>query len=610
MTTILNGRHARRGLAGVAAAALAGAALASTPAPARAGQTGDVDGTATASWAVSELARHYRMGLASLRTETGDGATCVDANPDALAMPTPQPRCSTIDWADGEGGVDPVTGVTTLSYDGHFTIWASTGNQWVRIADPEFTFDSTGTGSVTAEVSYGTTTASTWVEPPVAKPGNGEHPGGAPTRVEIVDLLANPNPTPGDASYDDYPYANGFSTTVDEGTTTFANLRGLWAPELVTHLAGPDGVADGQGPGASSDGFVYHTTFQNLVDGSSRVRYPAPFTLTAEVAAAQTAVSLSTDSTGINVGVEGTGFLKTAPGVYVSLREYAAGDPAYTGGSVGDMDGPTAWVGTAPGDLTGTPAANAIIGDDGAFSTSIHLGLDDLAALDAEKLYSVVTRKAHGQGTIPANASQVTETPVDASELIALRDSKSTTGSALTAPVATYGAPATVTVDVAQGGGTVSLAGIGNTPRTADVVDGTATFALPATLAVGTYPLTATTSGDDATWGTTAAGSLVVKKTTSRFTVLKAGPVPTTKRTGRARVTLATGSGHKVAARAILTLKKGKVTRKVAVNLRNGTALVNLPKLAKGNWSAIVTWTGNANVARPAYRKIVLRVTR
>lgn len=395
-----------RQLAVVLAFLLAVAGLvAIAPTAAVAAQTGAAT-DATLTWGVSDVTRIKYNGLASLYPdEINEGATCADAN---AAAAQGQQICTAVNFDEGTGSTN-ASGQTTLSYEGTITAWATTGNQWIALKDPELTFDNSGVGQVVAGVEFGTTTGSLWATKATKSPG------GVLTRIKILDLVADPNPTAGDGIRDDYPYGSQtFSKSVASGVTTFANLRGLWTTDFTTHLNGPDGVQDTQAPGASSDGFVYVTAFQNAITGTSpntRNRYATPMTATAKITTAATTATAASDGDGIVITVSGTGFRKTAPGLYVSLRTRTAGDAPYNGGSLDQSTTPTAWVSNDPADLGPDPetGAAAVIGDDGSFTVPLRLTEAHIDALDAGGTYTIVTRKAHGQGTNPIHTDQITE---------------------------------------------------------------------------------------------------------------------------------------------------------------------------------------------------------
>lgn len=656
---------ARRPLAGLTATAVAAAALASLPtAPAHAEDEVVVPAPAASvlSWEISEqfdahLSTHtYTGGV----TETDGG---VLSFPGGTVDQTAPAGVARIDYTGS------VTGAFLNPAPPNAQLYA------VSVADPTVEVNlATGVGTISADVGYVVGA-------------------GATANVTRVDMVT-------------------FTATSDEWVTT-GGVRTL--TQVTPDYAGvlqpntPESAAAGLAADRPYDAKSFSPELLTLLPSSLKAHFfqstaaaqpnkvPANF----DAGFAATAASLATTATGVDVTVHGANFAQRDFGVYASIRESAAGAPAYAGGSVVPDLG-TVWVSDNAADIGGgDQGAATSIAADGSFSATIALPLAVLEDLDPAKVYSVVTRKAHGGGTAPAYADRVTETVLDTAALIALRDSKTVPAISLSAPGVAYGTDASVTVGVSTGGGTVTLTGAGDPQTVAvDNDDHQAVFTVPAGLAVGSHELTATTTGDAATWGgsttgtltvakasspvtlsvpkgtygasvtvkatvpgasgasgtvqlsgvgaqreatlvngtatfvlpaatpaksypLTAAyvgdanheagsttGTLVVARTTSRFTLVKVTKVPTRRAAGRASVRLATGTGVKVTGRATLTLTRGKVVKRIAVNLRNGAAVVTLPKLAKGTWRATASWAGTTNVSRPANRVATFSVRR
>ena len=159
----------------------------------------------------------------------------------------------------------------------------------------------------------------------------------------------------------------------------------------------------------------------------------------------------------------------------------------------------------------------------------------------------------------------------------------------------TFGQAATVTVTVPQGTGQVTLAGAERT-QTAELVAGTATFTLPKKLAVQTYALRASYSGDASSLAATAGRTLTVTraKVTVRSIRLTRAPAPS--RAGRVTADLAAASGVTVTGRALVTLTRGDTTHRIATRVRAGHLVVDLPSLADGTWKVTVTYRGTPNL--------------
>lgn len=98
----------------------------------------------------------------------------------------------------------------------------------------------------------------------------------------------------------------------------------------------------------------------------------------------------------------------------------------------------------------------------------------------------------------------------------------------LTSPEsAVFGTSGTITATVAEAdaSGKVTLTGLPGGPVQADLAGGLASFAIPAKLAVGTYPLVATYLGDDKYGSSTAKTSLSIAKANASVTATASGAV-------------------------------------------------------------------------------------
>lgn len=163
------------------------------------------------------------------------------------------------------------------------------------------------------------------------------------------------------------------------------------------------------------------------------------------------------------------------------------------------------------------------------------------------------------------------------------------------APASRYGAAKTVTVTVPSAAtGNVTLAGVGS--ATAAIKNGVATFRLPATLAPRSYALTATYAGDSGHWKGSTTATLSVAKAAAAKAKVKVTKKPTRKKVGKAVVSVAGVSGAaKTTGVVRVHLKKGKSGKVVKAKLKNGKAVVKLPKRAKGTWTIRVAYSGDAN---------------
>jgi hypothetical protein len=147
-----------------------------------------------------------------------------------------------------------------------------------------------------------------------------------------------------------------------------------------------------------------------------------------------------------------------------------------------------------------------------------------------------------------------------------------------------YGTAATVTVQVPESTGTVTLAGAGE-DLSATLADGSVTFTLPATLAAGEHELTASYAGDSGHGPATGTATLTVAKATPSVTVR----APAGATAGRAATVSVSVPG---ATGTVTLVGAGRLT----ATLVRGTATVRLPAgLAVGRHALTVAYPGDAN---------------
>jgi hypothetical protein len=487
----------RRVAVTLATAGLALGGLATVAAPAQAAQTGSPTAdSGSVTWAVSQLL-NGRMGFPAPKGDLYTAPATFDAT---SVLST---------WGKGDGTVAS-DGSADLAFEGASVHWATTGNAWMRLADLEVVIDATGAGEVTAAVSYGTTTSSTDFSTATTVRG--------PQRVPIVDLSVSPV-----TDFPTYPATYTAAAYDFDSTSTsysWANLKGVWAPELISFVAGSTEPAVAA--------YVYASTIVNSVDGSSRIRYPSLFSMSISRAVADTTATVGEITpSGSSVALTGTGFKKTFPGVYASLRAANADDPAYAGGAVQD-GAPTAWISNDAADIGPDPAtgAAASIDDAGAFGATMALTPEAIEALDPTKVYTLVTRKAHGMGQIPTNADQITEKAFDVTALTAAAAARELSTVSATVADSTVGTPATVSVTVA-GGATAPTGTV--TVKNGDAVVGTGTLsagkvAVPVTgLPLGSTPLSVEYAGSGTSWASTGTTTATVAKGTAAAKITAPG---------------------------------------------------------------------------------------
>ena len=182
----------------------------------------------------------------------------------------------------------------------------------------------------------------------------------------------------------------------------------------------------------------------------------------------------------------------------------------------------------------------------------------------------------------------------------------STTIKAAAKPVVWGVQPAVVaTVTSAEGipAGKVDVAGPHGINGSGTLVpsgaDGKATITLPASLPVGTHVLTVTYGGQGQHSAATTTVNLVVSKRKPSMAV-KVTKKSKPKKTGKARLTVASPLSTKPSGKVTVTLKKGSKAKSVTGTLRSGTITVTLPKLPKGKWTVTARYLGDARYAAVA----------
>lgn len=537
-------RARRRTLSGLVATALAAATLAVTPGTAQA-----AEGDPTLSWNVStQFVDHFTK--ASFNNNTlvaSSGATYEAATKSAT-------------FTQESGWVNPVTKTASVQYDGSlkgsFISTANVLQYSIEIADPKIVLAANGTGQVVADVAW-------------EVPGNTPTTGS--TQDVVVTTFAGADATWGTQDADVTLAATpAFEGVLPAGSQAATDLG------LTTNSSGTPVPIDGAAFAPSFLGALPSSLRAHFYKSGSATGDPkkAPSAFTAAAALPSlTARTLVSTPEGLEIEVSGKGYMAGGVGVYVSLG--------------------SAFSATDPSAFAATNWVNAIAAD-GTFTTILKLPADKVAALDPAKTWSLSTQKAHGQSA--TDASQTVELPADLDFSTLKRQATSLTTKALSTPV---GKAATLTVDVdstrAVDEGTVTLSGVGAT-LTAPVEDGTATFALPSTLPVGTH--TGTLSFAQTTFFAPATGTakVTVAKAATAAPRLSLGLAATTVRSGRATIDLTAG-GVQPTGRVAVTFTKGAERRAVTGTLVRGRASVVVPALSAGTWRATVTYAGDRQQA-------------
>ncbi|MFI5430072.1 Ig-like domain repeat protein [Aeromicrobium sp. UC242_57] len=186
----------------------------------------------------------------------------------------------------------------------------------------------------------------------------------------------------------------------------------------------------------------------------------------------------------------------------------------------------------------------------------------------------------------------------------------STTG--VTAPSKVYGTAGTATVTVTNGSsvpitGTVTLTGAG-AAQTKAVVGGKATFALPKTLAPKAYTLSAKYNGSAQVTGSIGSVKYTVAKGKVRSVTFKRTKTPTSKKSGKATVTVTAPTGLAKATGRVTVTIKGKSKKTIRATLSGGKRTITLPKLKKGTYKVTLAYAGDKNYGSAKSKSYTLKI--
>lgn len=198
-----------------------------------------------------------------------------------------------------------------------------------------------------------------------------------------------------------------------------------------------------------------------------------------------------------------------------------------------------------------------------------------------------------GKHTLSATFAQTGVAGASSSNTVVLTLAKgsSTTVISLSRAATTYGRGATGTVTVGGAdGGTVKLSYGGTVSRLTLNAKGSATFALPASLPVGSYAVTAAYSGTDAVAAGNGTATYRVVKAAPSVAVTAPKKVKKLSKT-KVRVTVAGVTGA-AAPSGMVTVKVGKVAK--TGTLRAGKVAVRVKVTGKGAKKVTVRYAGDA----------------
>ncbi|WP_370615971.1 Ig-like domain repeat protein [Mumia qirimensis] len=509
---------------------------------------------------------------------------------------------------DGTGTVDATAGTATIQWDGSFTVAFYGGLTYWTATDPKLTVNADGTGTVTATASgYGTDMVDTSKWAAIA-----------PQQVTLANLTDVDVTATG---IDVTPQYLGVAVTVPAGMAPQSTSGSFWG-------AFPQDYVAFQGLTGQSSYWYSSGSGRD----AAKVATPISVDYTVAPDPAPAIVTVS-DTTIVNTGeheitVTGSGF---DPALATGARPPLPGQPsgAYVVlGTVADVWKPSVgaasstrkalnatsqkWAVPAAQMATiGGAAAGAIeLKPDGTFSTTVTVSKDAYDAATG-KLANFGIFTYAGSGAVQAAYETYTPITFVDPEPEPVPAVASTT--AITAPgTLVYGRGATATVHVKSSkalAGKVTLYDGSRSLGTKTVVGGKTSYALPKTLTVGAHRLKAVF---------TSSNAAVVKSSTSTQRPLnvikvatKAGvkvKKPTRKKKGKATITVS--GAPKANGTATVVVKAKGVKKTIRVKVKNGRAVVSLPKAKKkGTYKVTVSFKATATHTG-AVKSVKVKVTK
>ena len=167
----------------------------------------------------------------------------------------------------------------------------------------------------------------------------------------------------------------------------------------------------------------------------------------------------------------------------------------------------------------------------------------------------------------------------------------------ITAPAVKYGVAPTLAVAIANDYGRVPTGNVvltvNGTDYTQPIVANGASFTLPK-LNPGDYDYTLTYAGDSQIASFTDTGAVTVNHIAPKKVVAAWSTKPTSKATGKYKVTVTSPTGiAKATGLVTITFTKGASTVTATGTLVKGVVSVKVPKLAKGTWAWTLGWPGD-----------------
>ncbi|MAS54299.1 MAG: hypothetical protein CMJ44_06690 [Pimelobacter sp.] len=568
---------------------------------------------ATLTWGISGYAQDGIFGPWVIKDLAGDATLLegtvsggdqtqyvVEPIPATSMSPSePQDTPNVVHFAGGSGSADPGTGAATLTWTGSYTVNAyptTFGAPNEVYSDPALSIAEDGSGSLTMDVTIGA----------------GQDMLGQPTpavdlgRLTMMTFGAESDDRIGSDAFRYTPDYQGVEVEVASGSEQTRSCStddgatgwwGAWPEELVNAM--PESVRP----------HFYSTGCAGKQDNKPPLPVDVDLGLGSTVSVAQTDFL---PSGSYEVTVEGSGFdpadatgtrpplAGKAAGTYVVFGKFADQWRPSTGAASSTRKiSSQRWAVLAEDMATigGAPAAVELT-DDGTFSTTLTVdkaAIDEMATEESLVNYGIYTYP--GSGAV--NAAYETYTPITFTKAAPRLE--------LVAPTVRYGESARLGIAVTAGAeaatGSVVVTQGETAVATVDLLDGTAVVAL-GTLDAGSYPLTATYSGDEVTTEGTASTTVrVARARTTTIPRLKRAPQP--GRAGKAVVKVVSADTTVAGQVKVVIKKLGKKGTKVLkqkTTLRRGSAGIRIRKLAGGRYQLTATYLNDANFQKSSQR--------
>lgn len=226
-------------------------------------------------------------------------------------------------------------------------------------------------------------------------------------------------------------------------------------------------------------------------------------------------------------------------------------------------------------------------------------------------LTSALVGKAitYASSAVKGSAAPVIETSAPTA---AVQPGIAPSATSINAPAKAYGSTGTATVVVSNTAGrpvtgSVTLSGAGAT-QTKSVSGGKATFSLPKTLTPRTYTLTAKYNGNAQLTVSSRTAKYTVAKGKTKTPGFKANTMPTSKKPGKATVTVTAPSGLAKASGKVTVTLKGKTKKTIKATLSGGKKTITLPKLKKGTYKVTVSYAGDSRYVSAKSKTYSLKI--